>query len=67
MSGKNEMNLIAMVDDPENRKFSYQWQVSDDGGETFSDIENETGAMLSISLNEETIHEQWRVMLKEKQ
>ena len=61
------MNLIAMVDDPENRKFSYQWQVSDDGGETFSDIENETGAMLSISLNEETIHEQWRVMLKEKQ
>lgn len=66
MSGENEMKLIALVNDPENRKYTYQWQVSEDGGKTYTDIENETEDVLRVELDETNINDFWRVRVKAK-
>ena len=60
----NIMVLDAIVDDPEGRSFTYQWQVSEDGGLTFTDIEDATEAELRIELTEENIHDLWRVRVE---
>ena len=66
MSGENEMKLIALVNDPQNRKYTYQWQVSEDGGESYTDIENETRDVLRVELDETNINDFWRVRVKAK-
>ena len=60
----NIMVLDAIVDDPEGRSFTYQWQVSEDGGLTFTDIEDATEAELRIELTDENIHDLWRVRVE---
>ena len=66
MSGEHEMKLIALVNDPANRKYTYQWQVSEDGGQSYTDIENETEDVLRVELDETNINDFWRVMVKVK-
>lgn len=60
----NIMVLDAIVDDPEGRSFTYQWQVSEDGGLTYKDIEDATDAELRIELTDENIHDLWRVRVE---
>ena len=60
----NIMVLDAIVDDPEGRSFTYQWQVSEDGGLTYMDIEDATEAELRIELTEENMHDLWRVRVE---
>ncbi|QUA54152.1 hypothetical protein [Aristaeella lactis] len=60
----NIMVLDAIVDDPEGRSFTYQWQVSEDGGLTYKDIEDATEAELRIELTDENIHDLWRVRVE---
>ena len=58
------MALTAVVNDPEGREYSYQWQVSEDGGQNFTDIENATTAEIEVLLNEENINNLWRVKVQ---
>ena len=64
MSNETEMKLEAVVNDPLNRDFLYQWQVSEDGGANYRDMENETNADLSVELTEDNIHNLWRVKVQ---
>ena len=64
MSNETEMKLEAVVNDPLNRDFLYQWQVSEDGGANYRDMENETNANLSVELTEDNIHNLWRVKVQ---
>ena len=58
------MVLDAVVKDPEGRSFTYQWQVSEDGGLTYKDIEDATEAELMVELTEENINDLWRVKVQ---
>ena len=58
------MVLDAVVKDPEGRSFTYQWQVSEDGGLTYTDIEDATEAELMVELTEENINDLWRVKVQ---
>ena len=66
ITGENEMKLIALVNDPENRAYTYQWQVSDNQGASYSDIADETSDVLRIELSEENRNNFWRVKVKRK-
>ena len=61
MEDEFTMKLHAVVNDPEGRQFIYQWQVSEDGGQNYSDIEEATKAELDVELNAENINNLWRV------
>jgi len=61
MVGENVMKLSAVVEDPEGRNFSFQWQVSEDGGNSYSDIAEANGEELAVELNDENINNFWRV------
>ena len=65
MTGENEMKLSAVVNDPEGRDYTFQWQVSVDGGKTFTDIADETAAEMDVELTEENITDMWRVKVQE--
>lgn len=64
LKAQGEMALTAVVNDPEGREYSYQWQVSEDGGQNFTDIENATTAEIEVLLNEENINNLWRVKVQ---
>ena len=61
---ENLMVLDAVVKDPEGRSFTYQWQVSEDGGLTYVDIEDATEAELTVELTEENLNDLWRVKVQ---
>jgi hypothetical protein len=61
MISENEMKLSAVVEDPEGRDFSFQWQVSEDGGNNYSDIAEANGEEFAVELNSENINNFWRV------
>ena len=61
MVGENEMKLTATVHAPEGSKVSFQWQVSEDDGENYSDIEDATASVLLVELTENDIGNLWRV------
>ena len=61
---ENLMVLDAVVKDPEGRNFTYQWQVSEDGGLTYVDIEDATEAELKVELTEENLNDLWRVKVQ---
>jgi len=64
MTGENEMKLNAVVNDPEGRAYSYQWQVSVDGGRTYEDIKDETADVMRVELTEENSGAMWRVRVQ---
>ncbi|MBR5961838.1 MAG: hypothetical protein IKZ98_12700 [Clostridia bacterium] len=58
------MRLLAVVNDPEGRDFLYQWQVSQDGGMTYTDIQEATTEELRVELTDENINDMWRVRVQ---
>ena len=58
---ENEMKLSAVVEGSEEGELSFQWQVSEDGGNSYSDIADANGADYEVILNEENMHNFWRV------
>ena len=56
-----EMVLTAKVDDPLNRPCTYQWEVSTDGGKTFTPMAGETQESLSVILTPDNAASLWRV------
>ena len=66
MKSDDEMNLAAVVSDPLQREYSYQWQVSEDGGKSYRDMDNATEAELDILLDETNVTNLWRVKVQVK-
>ena len=64
MIDESVMRLFAVVDDPEGRDFLYQWQVSEDSGETYMDIPEATTEELKVELTDENINNMWRVRVQ---
>ena len=64
MTGENEMKLSAVVNDPEGRTYAFQWQESEDGGETYADMEDATASELDVLLTDENIEHLWRVRVQ---
>ena len=64
MIDENVMRLLAVVNDPEGRDFLYQWQVSEDRGITYTDIQEATTDELKVELNDENINDMWRVRVQ---
>ena len=65
MVSENEMKLIATVHGAEEEtEFTFQWQVSRDNGENFSDIEDATLNEILIQLTEEDFDSLWRVRVQ---
>ena len=64
MEDEFTMKLRAVVNDPEDRQFIYQWQVSEDGGENYLDILGATADELQVELTEENMHDMWRVWVQ---
>ena len=58
---ENLLHLKAVVDDPENNEYDYQWQVSIDGGESYVDVEDQNEDFLDVELDEENMNNLWRV------
>ena len=61
MRSDNLMHLKAVVDDPEEHEYEYQWQVSVDGGENYEDCEDQTEEFMDVELDEENASNIWRV------
>ena len=61
MIGENEMKLNAFVNGPEGYAFAFQWQISEDGGEHYRDIEEATNDELQVELSDSNINSLWRV------
>lgn len=64
MISENEMKLVATVKGGEEMEYLFQWQVSEDEGESFADIEDETRNELIVELTEENIDNLWRVRVE---
>ena len=65
MVSENEMKLIATVHGAEEEtEFTFQWQVSVDEGESYSDIEDATENEILILLTEEDFGNLWRVRVQ---
>ena len=65
MTEENLMKLTAVVNDPEGRSYTFQWQVSEDGGENYEDVEDATEDELEIELTDENISNLWRVKVQQ--
>ena len=59
--GRDAMKLNAEIDDPDGREYRYQWQVSEDGGKNFTDLEDATGEELEVELTDGNMNYLWRV------
>lgn len=64
MVDDNVMQLNAVINDPEGRNYEYQWQVSEDGGKTYSDIPEAKEDKLEIELTDENLGYMWRVWVR---
>ena len=64
MIDETVMRLLAVVNDPEGRDFLYQWQVSEDRGITYTDIQEATTDELKVELTDENINDMWRVRVQ---
>ena len=64
MVDDNVMQLNAVINDPEGRNYEYQWQVSEDGGKTYSDIPEAKEDKLQIELTDENLGYMWRVWVR---
>ncbi len=64
MLNESTMKLIAVIHGAEEQAFNFQWQVSEDDGANFSDIENETEKEMLVELTEEVLNNLWRVRIQ---
>ena len=64
MVDEDTMKLHAVVNDPEGRQYIYQWQVSEDGGESFLDILGATADELQVELTEDNRNDMWRIWIQ---
>ena len=64
MVSDNEMKLKAKVNAPEGSVLSFQWQVSQDNGQNYSNIENATASEILVTLAESDMTNLWRVRVE---
>ena len=64
MVSESEMKLTATVHGAEEREFAFQWQVSEDDGVNFNDIEDATEKEILVELTEEDFNNLWRVRVQ---
>ena len=64
MIDENIMKLHAEVHGPQEQKYYYQWQISEDGGKTYWDILGANEEDMEIELTDSNHDDFWRVWIQ---
>ena len=64
MIDENIMKLHAEVHGPQEQKYYYQWQISEDGGKTYWDILGANEEDMEIELTDSNHDDLWRVWIQ---
>ena len=64
MIDENIMKLHAEVNGPQEQKYYYQWQISEDGGKTYWDILGANEEDMEIELTDSNHDDLWRVWIQ---